>query len=276
MIPMAASFIAPTVDGAGFLAEFQPLGVQQEWASTYPNGIPAAYKMHYSSSAAVVPDEYWEDNLPGSFFKVPQHGTVPRAIFSTNNGARDPRWLDEDDILPPRRLRLWSKDEIQARCNSTRKVHWKHMKGMKQPKIWQDLYEYYDAYDINIHGAQNLWNVLCTLFDENQIIASDVKSQASYDIGTWADEWLNQHGNKTKLVSWSEGSGGSIESLLSEENHHSLGHLSDDHRLILCHALKCRRASLVSPWFNKTRTEPNDVISAVKNGNFENWQGEFD
>lgn len=261
----------PSVDAVNFpkiRANTRPLGAQASYSKAYPNGLPVTYKMMPRTNAEGVPETYLEDNLPIGFYTQPPSQAL--AIFSTANGQKPFRSVEH--ILPRRRIHLWSKDEIQAQCNSTRKTYWNHMKEMKEPFSWNDLWTYYDAYDLYHYGATNLWNVIKTLCDENTIIYSDVVKESAYHIGQWVDEWLKNNTNETKLRNWSE-KDGSIVYILSKEDRNNTGDIPDNMMPVLSRALKCRRALLLSNSFHKVRTEPNDIMAAVKNGNFENWQG---
>lgn len=249
-------------------AEDQPPSIQREFSKAYPFGLPAVYKMMRSTNSHGVVDTYVEDSLPVGFYTHPPSDAP--AIFSTKNGTRPFSYLTH--ILPPRRLHLWSKDEIQERCNSLRKTYWNHMKTMKKLNSWDDLYTYFDACDLYHHGVQNLWNVVNTLFDENEIIRRDVSRESAQHIGEWVDKWLENIDNKTKLGNWTE-KDGFIVYILSEEDRNDMDDLTDDMMPVVANALKCRRAFLLSSNFHKGRTQPNDILSAVKNSNFENWLG---
>ena len=247
-------------------AHTQHLGIQAAFFKTYPNGIPEVYRMMNTPNHQGVCDKYVENSLPFGFYTNPSAGA--RAIFSTGNGERPFRKLDH--ILPARRIHLWSRDEIQAVCNSLRKSFWASMKNMPQPWCWESLWLYYDAHDIYHYGAQNLWNVTCHLYDENNIILQDLQKAIACEIGHWADDWLQHDDNKRRLKNWSE-TDGPIFFILNEEDHKQMGAIEDDAIPLVASALKCRRALLLADNFNKCRTEPNDVITTCTNRNFENW-----
>ncbi|KOS20867.1 hypothetical protein ESCO_004184 [Escovopsis weberi] len=171
-----------------------------------------------------VVQDYIEDHLPVGFYtNAPSNA---KAIFSTGRGERPFRAMEH--ILPLRKLHLWSKDEIQAVCNSLRKSFWEDMKRMQQPFCWDDLWHYFDAYDLYHYGSLNLWNVINTLFDENRIIAADYKKEMALHIGMWADEWLQKEVNRQKLLQWDAAQGTMILFILDEEDRLSLGPLEDD------------------------------------------------
>lgn len=176
----------------------QPAEERQEFKKLYPNGIPVSYKMVYDSNQG-PPRKYLEDSVSMGFYTNPPKNA--RAIFSTGNGTREFRKMDH--ILPKRHIPLWSKDEIQMLCNSTRKIFWEFMKPMRMPVSWDCLWEYFDSYDLYHYGLTNLWNLINNLYAENVIIYSDVMSYAAVEIGHWIEQWSCDPDNRTKLVTWS-------------------------------------------------------------------------
>ncbi|KAH8121233.1 hypothetical protein LI328DRAFT_172040 [Trichoderma asperelloides] len=247
-------------------AENFPHGDREAYAKYYPYGIPVTYKMMHGVHSQGVAQTYLEDNLPIGFYtNIPPKAT---AIISTSNGSRPFRKLDQ--IIPQRRIHLWSKDEIQAICNSLRKLHWDELKNMQQPYCWDDLWAYFDAYDLYHNGCLNLWNVINTIWDENKLISIDVRREIAAHIGHWADEWLKLEKNRDKLLQWKE-SQGSIYRILDDEDHESLGSLQDDVVPLIASALKGRRAYLLSNMEAEKAEEPADLITAFRTNGVENW-----
>lgn len=265
----------PVLDPVSFprvRAYTQAPGCQASFAKLYPNGLPVVYKMMYGpgSNADGVPQRYLEDNLPVGFYTNPPPGCM--AIFSTGDGEREFRKMEH--ILPRRRIHLWSKDEMQSACNSIRKTYWHSMKKMAQPYCWDDLWTYFDAFDLFQYGALNLWNVINHLYCENQWIYKDMERECAAEIGQWAEEWTQKEENALKLKEWSDAQG-PIFLILSDEDRKYIGSIHDDMIPLIASALKCRRALLFADSFHKGRTGPNDVLSACRNRNFENWLGIF-
>ncbi|KAL6902931.1 hypothetical protein GGI43DRAFT_433112 [Trichoderma evansii] len=247
-------------------AENFPHGDREAYAKYYPYGIPVTYKMIHGVHSQGVAQTYLEDNLPIGFYtNIPSKAT---AIISTSSGSRPFRKLDQ--ILPQRRIHLWSKDEIQAICNSLRKLHWDELKNMQQPYCWDDLWTYFDAYDLYHNGCLNLWNIINTIWDENKLISIDFKREIAAHIGHWADEWLKLEKNREKLTQWKE-SQGSIYRILNDEDHESLGSLQDDVVPLIASALKGRRAYLLSNMEAEKAEEPADLITAFRTKGVENW-----
>ncbi|KAL7923445.1 hypothetical protein ACQKWADRAFT_320099 [Trichoderma austrokoningii] len=247
-------------------ADEYPHGDREAYAQCYPRGLPVTYKMIYGVHSQGVAQTYLEDNLPIGFYtNIPPKAA---AVISTSNGSRPFRKLDY--IQPQRRLHLWSKDEIQAICNSLRKRHWNVLKNMQQPYCWDDLWTYFDAYDLYHNGCLNLWNVINTLWDENNLISVDVKREIALHIGHWADEWLKEEENQNKLTQWKE-SQGSIYRILNDKDHESLGSLSDDVVPLIASALKGRRAHLLSNKEAEKAEEPAGLITTFRTTGIENW-----
>ncbi|GKT45938.1 uncharacterized protein ColSpa_06119 [Colletotrichum spaethianum] len=163
----------------------------------YPGGIPNGYKM-VPAKEGEMSRRYVEDNLPISFYSRKE----TKAIFSTNNGEVPTRGLSMNHVLVFRELDLWSAEELQERANAIRKKHWRSLKSMPQPECWEDLYDYFDCFDIYFHGAQNLWNLILLLFNENENLSRDkIRATAVY-VGILCDEWVQNTENKTKLMAF--------------------------------------------------------------------------
>ncbi|OAQ96144.1 hypothetical protein LLEC1_01033 [Akanthomyces lecanii] len=247
------------------LVQHQPDELKEPFVRAYPNGIPKDYNM-WRAPADEIPKKYIEDNLPVGFYTNPPSGA--KAIFSTASGLRPFRHMHH--ILPRRRLHLWSKNEIQQNCNSIRQLNWAAMRCMTEPFSWDDLWQYFDAFDLYHHGAINLWNVINHLYAENKIILTDFMKSCALELGYWVTEWLKAEGNVEKLKNW-ETSKGSVIQVLDVQDWESLGTLTDAGIPLLTNALKCRRDHLLSPTSIES-SEPQDLLSSSRNeGGLENW-----
>ncbi|KAJ3488226.1 hypothetical protein NLG97_g6231 [Lecanicillium saksenae] len=247
------------------LAQDQIAELKEPFAKAYPNGIPKEYNM-CRPPADEIPVKYIEDNLPLGFYTNPPSGA--KAIFSTSSGERPFRYMQH--ILPRRQLHLWSKNEIQQNCNSIRKAHWEAMRTMSQPQCWDDLWHYFDAFDLYNHGAINLWNIINNLYAENTIIYVDVMKTCAVELGRWADQWLEMKGNADRLKGW-EATKGPVIQTLDEQDWASLGSLDDDSIPLLSNALKHRRDHLFSSIPIKSADARDLLSSARSEGGLENW-----
>lgn len=250
-------------------AENQPAELRDRFATAYPNGIPAAYNMCPAPFDDVV-NKYIEDNLPVGFYTKPPPDA--KAIFSTNNGQHTFRKMSH--ILPRRKLHLWSKNEVQENCNSLRQANWEAMRGMQQPQSWDDLWQYFDAFDLYHHGAINLWNIINHLYAENRIIYADLMKVCAVQVGHWADRWILDADNTRKLKGW-EATKGPVIQILDDKDWASLGSLNDDTIPMLSNALKCRRDHLLVPG-RFASTDARDLMSSSRNdGGLENWMSKL-
>lgn len=246
-----------------------PPNQQAVFTKFYPNGLPWVYKMLQTPGPRGVAETYLEDYLPVGFYTNPKAGA--RAIFSTIDG-KDP-FRSVQHLLPQRRIHLWNKDEIQSVCNSIRAIYWEHMRGMREPKCWDDLWTYFDSWDLYHYGAMNLWNLVNTLFDENKIIFKDIAKETALHVGYWADAWIAREANKIKLAQWN---GSQVIPLLTDEDWKSLGNVHDDTLPVISSALKHRRTLLLAPDNGVEQQKPNDLMSSCQNNSLENWLGMFE
>ncbi|KAF7548620.1 hypothetical protein G7Z17_g6953 [Cylindrodendrum hubeiense] len=248
------------------LASDRPPNQQVTFTEFYPNGLPIVYKMLQTPGPRGVAQTYLEDYLPVGFYTNPKVGA--RAIFSTMDGLHSFRNMQH--LLPQRRIHLWNKDEIQSVCNSIRKVFWNHMREMREPKCWDDLWTYFDASDLYHYGAMNLWNMVNTLFDENKIIFRDIAKETALHVGHWADAWITREENKVKLAQWN-GSQGPLLPILTESDWQTLGNVQDETLPLIANALKHRRALLLAPDITSEPQKPTDLLSSYQNNGLENW-----
>lgn len=149
------------------------------------------------------------------------------------------------------------------------------MKNMTKPYCWDDLWTYYDAFDLYHYGALNLWNLINQLYDENVLIYDGMERECANHIGQWADEWIGLEKNQRKLTEWTEEGESSIVFILSDEDRRSMGDIPDDMIPLVASALKARRHLLLTGVdnFRKNREGASDVMAACKNRNFQNWLG---
>ncbi|KJZ75872.1 hypothetical protein HIM_04696 [Hirsutella minnesotensis 3608] len=243
----------------------QPTHHQAVFAHFYPNGLPVTYNLMNGHDSAGFPSYYLENHLPIRFYTHPPRQAL--AKFSTMFGHK--RFEKAGNILPARRVHLWTKDEIQSVCNSLRIVFWTEIRTLRQPARWDDLWEYFDAYDLYHYGALNLWNVINTLFDENKTISMSYRVDRSVEIGHFTDEWVKIPGNHEKLMQW-DGSRGPILAVLSTEDWKQIRNLANDETSLIISALHYRRDWLLSGG-QRHYMAPADLSTAYQTGNLVNW-----
>ncbi|KAI8170526.1 hypothetical protein K4K50_006159 [Colletotrichum sp. SAR 10_71] len=183
------------------------------------------------------PKLYTENHLPESFYTANKPG---RAIFSTNDGSIQPRYIAPFDFYSDRKLPLWSAEEIQKNANSIRKKFWEHMKDMAQPVYWEDMCDYFDCFDIYHHGALNIFNLLYHLWHENQDLKKEAYRVIALEIGIWCDRWLDRGNNKQRLLDFQNW--GNINSLFSADD--QVGNLDASQTEIMKNALHHRHDQL--------------------------------
>lgn len=262
----------PVLDAAGFPkvhAGDQPLGQQAAFAQFYPNGLPITYNMLHGHDSGGVSQQYVENHLPIRFYTHPP--AHAQGKFSAMYGQH--RFRKMGELLPERRVHLWNRDEIQSVCNSLRQVFWPDMKRLQKPARWDDLWEFFDAYDLYHYGALNLWNVMNTLFAENKMIDCGWNSDLTLEIGHFADDWVRVPENLTKLKEWN-GFEGPVLALLSAADWKEIGNLEDEEISLLKSALLYRRDLLLSGASQQSYKAPPDLTTACQTGNLVNWLGE--
>ncbi|KAK1978730.1 hypothetical protein LZ30DRAFT_799553 [Colletotrichum cereale] len=209
----------------------------------YPSGIPNGYKMGPAKEGE-TPRRYVEDNLPVSFYSRKEI----KAVFSTNSGEVPTRGLSLGHVHETRELALWSAEDLQDRANAIRKKHWRSLKSMARPEYWEDLHDYFDCFDIYFQGAQNLWNLVHLIFDENESLARNKFCATAVEVGIWCDEWVAQAENKAKLMAFNCWEGDAV-SLITPGIWAELQKLPVVDIMLLRHALCHRQNQLLGkPW----------------------------
>lgn len=131
------------------------------------------------------------------FLNFPRHAP---ALFSTNNGMRPRRSLDQ--FLAPRAIFPWNASQILTAANTLRKYHYPLFKYIQKPASYTDLYHYWDAYDLWHMGAYNLWNVLNYLHSEMEKEMPTLIAETRTCIEGWASTLLQNPACRSKLMAW--------------------------------------------------------------------------
>ncbi|KAK2006037.1 hypothetical protein LZ32DRAFT_642068 [Colletotrichum eremochloae] len=221
----------------------------------YPRGIPDNYKLAPAKEGETS-RRYVEDYLPVSFYSRKDI----KAVFSTNSGQFPTRGLSLTHVHGSRVLDLWSAEELQERANAIRKKHWKSLRSMTRPECWEDLYDYFDCFDIYLQGALNLWNLVRLLFDENDSLSRNKACATAVEVGIWCDEWIAQAENKTKLMGFNCWEG-DIVSLITPATWTELQKLPVD-MVFLRHALCHRQNQLLDKHWARPSAYPANSLGA--------------
>lgn len=246
-------------------ADHFPVDKRAEFDELYPEGVPVMYKLA-PHEPGQIPTEYVENNLPAGFYTNPPENAL--ALISTVDGRAFRRM---EHILPQRNIHLWNGSEIQRICNSIRQKHYELMPNMERPNSWDDLWQYFDAHDLYHYGCTNLWNVINHLTDENKIIRMDIAKERAVQVGQWVDRWAAQKQNGLKVSNF-KGAGSSILALLTSEDWHSLGELSDEMIPLLTEALRHRREILNSK-IPQGIAKPRGLLEVCSAKELQNWLG---
>jgi hypothetical protein len=243
----------------------------EEFNHTFPFGLPYGMTIPDGKDGPeAVPKKYLEDNIPVGFYTNPPSGA--KAVFSTNF-CKTP-FRNVKHFLPDREMKIFTAAEVQAYCNKLRKRYWFHMKDMAKPLAWEDLWQYFDAHDLYWRGAQNMWNVINHLYDENQLLLVNMWAAQALEIGFWVDEWLQGPYNMRKLQHWNQKL--DITSIFSREDKASLGSLNEAEHGWLKDALIYRYHQCFTPGMNTPRRHPrNSLWQAVNDKTVHNWLGKY-
>lgn len=138
----------------------------------------------------------------GFYWKMPADATC---IFSITDQVREKRSFRRGAI-PSRSSNAWMDDDIRSRAAALRSQYGDKTKTIVRPKVWEDLYQYFDAVDLWNMGAWNLWRVLHFLCDENEgpPPQSRLDAAAIEEIEQWAYDWCTHEQNRIRLGWWDQ------------------------------------------------------------------------
>ncbi|KAK1993187.1 hypothetical protein LX36DRAFT_703662 [Colletotrichum falcatum] len=231
----------------------------------YPSGIPDDYRM-VPAKEGETRRRYVEDYLTVSFYSRKDI----RAVFSTNSGEIPTRGLSLNHVHDTRELDLWSAEELQDRANAIRKKHWKSLKSMARPQCWEDLYEYFDCFDIYFQGALNLWNLVHLLFNENECLSRNNACATAVQAGIWCDEWVARPENKAKLMGFNCWEG-DVVGLITLASWAELQKMSVD-IVLLRNSLYHRQNQLLGkPWARPNAYPANSLGANWCNNTLHHW-----
>ncbi|KAI0393053.1 hypothetical protein F5Y17DRAFT_477095 [Xylariaceae sp. FL0594] len=97
------------------------------------------------------------------------------AIFSTVSGTRPFRMVENPTFERPGSY--MHAAEIQLICDEFRRNMPEECRSVEPMQDYFGLYQYFDAYDIYVRGAQNLWNVVHHLVWENRFVQDIVDKE---------------------------------------------------------------------------------------------------
>ncbi|KAL1836207.1 hypothetical protein VTJ49DRAFT_5447 [Mycothermus thermophilus] len=171
----------------------------------------------------------WQFGTAANQLQMPQPNMVfywdmpadAPCVLSLHGSVTAPRTYGRLDV-PPRRHLLWPDDQVRAASTVIRCLHGEETKSIVRPRIWEDLYQYFDAVDLWTRGAWNLWRVLHLMCDENEAKPppSHLDPWYAYEVMGWACNWCTNPENREKLRAWNRKS--DILTLMSAEDRKNL------------------------------------------------------
>ncbi|KAI0384385.1 hypothetical protein F5Y04DRAFT_228061 [Hypomontagnella monticulosa] len=141
----------------------------------------------------------WESEPTDEFYQYIDRSRA-HAIFSTNNGETEFRM--PENPKRERDIEVWDATKIQAFGEELRQKHWGRCKYIAQLKVPEDLYIYFDAYDIYRHGAYNLWRVINHLYFENTHYLYESHDENVGRVRVYVQEVLKVAEVAQKLSDW--------------------------------------------------------------------------
>ncbi|KAG9239496.1 hypothetical protein BJ875DRAFT_538715 [Amylocarpus encephaloides] len=122
--------------------------------------------------------------MPMSFFDIPD--SAP-AHFSTHRGQLEKRVLPLP--LPVSLVRSNILHDVKWKVQHIRDEYPTIASSITEPAKWEDLYQYFDGFDLYVQGASFCYYVVQTLGQQNRCN----KAIIAREIDLWAAEWINFH-----------------------------------------------------------------------------------
>lgn len=131
--------------------------------------------------------------------------TMPDDAACVLSSAQKPRSF-EPGRVPTGRNANWDDDKIRAFVAALRNARALQVEALVRPSIWEDMYRYFDAVDLRLMGAWNLWKVLQFACDENDGLPPlpSLDDDLCQEIETWTYQWLANEQNRNRLASWDQ------------------------------------------------------------------------
>ncbi|KAK4200614.1 hypothetical protein QBC40DRAFT_225240 [Triangularia verruculosa] len=103
--------------------------------------------------------------LMSYYFNLPRDSAC---VISVNKTRKAPRFYDEPLTIPAREIECWDQSRIEEEARTIRTQYPAVAESIVVPGSWEDLYRYFDAHDLWLQGAWNLWAVIDELGYQNQ------------------------------------------------------------------------------------------------------------
>jgi hypothetical protein len=155
----------------------------------------------------------WDWGITANYIRIPQprmgfYWNMPAdatCLFSINEDVPEKRRYKRG-IVPSRPSDAWNDHDVRSMAAILRSLHGDKTKTMVRPKVWDDLYHFFDVVDLWTKGAWNLWRALQLICDENEGPPSQPRldDTAIGEVEEWAYAWCTHEQNRTRLGWWDQ------------------------------------------------------------------------
>ncbi|KAK3310900.1 uncharacterized protein B0T15DRAFT_547824 [Chaetomium strumarium] len=186
-----------------------------------------AHQMPFASRLPEPSKTGWAWGVAANNIRVPQpfmgfYWNMPDdapCIFSAADQGRDKRKFQRG-CVPHRAAIAWDGNRFRAAALTLREKHGSIAQTLTRPRTWEDLYQWFDAYDIWWMGAWNLWLLLHLVCDENEGVSNPCSRSGRHQtnmadvVNDWAYKWCTHKSNLVKLHNWDPKGEGDILDVL--------------------------------------------------------------
>ncbi|KAK0671361.1 hypothetical protein QBC41DRAFT_385878 [Cercophora samala] len=152
--------------------------------------------------------------LMSYYLKMPRDSAC---LISVNNTGKAPRFYSDPLSIPKRDIECWNQARVEKELRMIRTQHPALAETVTIPASWEDLYRYYDAHDLWLQGAWNLWTVINELGYQNEKLVcyhqqmqkiqnlghrSPLKPAEMSLISDFAEGWISFTENRLMLIKW--------------------------------------------------------------------------
>jgi hypothetical protein len=172
---------------------------QMMFASPLPEPSKTGWAWGVAANKITVPQPFM-----GFYWNMPDDAPC---VFSAADQGKKKRKFRRG-CVPPRPVIAWDGNRLRAEAATLRAKHGSIVQTMTRPRIWEDLHQWFDAYDIWWLGAWNLWLLLHLVCDENEGVSDPYTSfgrpQTTMvdEVSDWAYKWCTHGPNLLKLRNW--------------------------------------------------------------------------
>ncbi|EJT70437.1 hypothetical protein GGTG_11461 [Gaeumannomyces tritici R3-111a-1] len=146
-------------------------------------------------------------------------------------------------------LGFHSNEEIWHKANEYRQCHPLEAAQVRtDPQTYEDLYDYFDGYDLYFLGVHNALNVIKALVQQNKLLDPFIQQDKRKEMNEFLDEWMAADPEAEKrLLSWDWEVDPSARAVLDGSDMVAkLGHMEEEDKLLFSTliASRCEQAQL--------------------------------